>query len=84
MTDKKDDNNAGWTGMAKPVFGINHNPFRSGDSLVDAIAGRDAGLQVIAVNYGYNSKPVESLEANSVIDNFALLPQTIATLNSLR
>ena len=61
-----------------------HRAVMVGDSLIDAIAGRDAGLPIIAVNYGYNSKPVESLEANSVIDNFALLPQTIATLNSLR
>ena len=61
-----------------------HRAVMVGDSLVDAIAGRDAGLPIITVNYGYNSKPVESLEANSVIDNFALLPQAIATLNSLR
>jgi hypothetical protein len=46
MTDKKDDNNAGWTGMAKPVFGINHNPFRSGDSLVDAVRAVLSGKPV--------------------------------------
>ena len=55
-----------------------------GDSWVDAKAGRNAGLPVIAVNYGYSEEPVESLEANSVIDDFALLPQTIIDLNSSR
>ena len=53
-----------------------------GDSRVDAEAGRNAGLPIIAVNYGYNEEPVESLEVDSVIDDFALLPQTITELNS--
>jgi phosphoglycolate phosphatase len=52
-----------------------------GDSWVDAKAGRDAGLPVIAVDYGYNSEPIESLEADDVIGDFALLPQAISKLN---
>ena len=52
-----------------------------GDSWVDAKAGRDADLPVIAVDYGYNSEPIESLEADDVISDFALLPQAISKLN---
>ena len=59
-----------------------HRAVMVGDSWVDAKAGRNAGLPVIAVNYGYNEEPVESLEVDSVIDDFALLPQTITELNS--
>ena len=53
-----------------------------GDSWVDVKAGRNAGLPVIAVNYGYNERPMESLKADRVIDDFALLPQIITELNS--
>jgi len=52
-----------------------------GDSWVDVKAGRDAYLPVIAVDYGYNSEPIESLEADTVIEDFALLPQAISKLN---
>jgi phosphoglycolate phosphatase len=55
-----------------------------GDSWVDAKGGRDAGLPVIAVDYGYNSEPIESLEADNVIGDFALLPQAISKLNPLK
>ena len=51
-----------------------------GDSWVDAQAGRNAGLPVIAVDYGYNSEPVESLKADAVISDFAYLPQAISRL----
>jgi phosphoglycolate phosphatase len=61
-----------------------HRAVMVGDSWVDAKAGRNASLPVIAVNYGYSEEPVESLEADSVIDDFALLPQTIIDLNSSR
>ena len=49
-----------------------------GDSWVDAKAGRNAGLPFIAVDYGYNSEPIESLKADVVISDFALLPQAIS------
>ena len=61
-----------------------HRAVMVGDSLVDTKAGHGAGLPVIAVNYGYSSEPAESFGANSVIEDFALLPQAIAMLNSLQ
>ena len=63
-----------------------HRAVMVGDSWVDAKAGRNANLPVIAVNYGYNlpPTPMESLEADSLIDDFALLPQTITELNFSR
>lgn len=51
-----------------------------GDSRIDAEAGRNAGLSVIAVAYGYRSEPVESLGADVVIDDFGQLPQAITQL----
>lgn len=61
-----------------------HRAVMVGDSRVDAEAGRNAGLPVIAVEYGYSSEPVESLKADSVIDDFALLPQAIAGLDPVQ
>lgn len=61
-----------------------HRAVMVGDSRIDAEAGRNAGLPVIAVNYGYSSEPVESLEADSVIGDFALLPQAIAGLDPMQ
>jgi len=68
MTDKKDDNNAGWTGMAKPVFGINHNPFRSGDSLVDAVRAVLSGKPVTQEQKAELEKqnPVDALKKEEV------------------
>ena len=50
-----------------------------GDSWVDVEAARNAGLPVIAVNYGYND-PAESLNADAVIEDMALLPEAIKNL----
>jgi len=61
-----------------------HRAVMVGDSLVDTKAGHNAGLPVIAVNYGYSSEPQESFGATSMIEDFALLPQAIAMLNSLQ
>jgi phosphoglycolate phosphatase len=57
-----------------------HSAVMVGDSWVDAKAGRDAGLPVVAVDYGYNNEPIESLQADAVISDFALLPQAISML----
>ena len=51
-----------------------------GDSWVDIKAARNSGLPVIAVNYGYNNEPVESLNADTVIEDMALLPEAIKNL----
>ena len=56
------------------------NAVMVGDSWVDVKAARNAGLPVIAVNYGYNSDPVESLNADTVIEDMALLPEAIKKL----
>ena len=55
-----------------------------GDSRVDAEAGRNAGLPVIVVTYGYRSEPVESLDADSMIDDFGQLPQAITQLRPMQ
>ena len=60
--------------------GASRRQIMVGDSRVDAEAGRNAGLPVIAVNYGYSSEPVESLEADCLIDDFGQLPQAITQL----
>ena len=59
-----------------------HRAVMGGDSWVDVKAGHNAGLPVIAVNYGYSERPMESLNADRVIDDFALLPQRITELNA--
>jgi len=61
---------------------VNHSVM-VGDSSVDSEAGRNAGLPFIAVDYGYG-EPVESLKADFVISDFALLPKTITKLSTLK
>ena len=46
MTDKKDLTDDNMTGMPKPSFDINKNPFRDGDSLVDAVRAVLSGQPV--------------------------------------
>ena len=46
MTDKKDLTDDNMTGMPKPNFDINKNPFRDGDSLVDAVRAVLSGQPV--------------------------------------
>ena len=46
MTDKKDLTDDNMTGMPKPDFDINKNPFRDGDSLVDAVRAVLSGQPV--------------------------------------
>ena len=45
-----------------------------GDSETDVAAGKDAGLPVVAVTYGYARVPAEGLGADVLIDDFAALP----------
>ena len=46
MKNKKDLTDENMTGMPKPDFDINHNPFRDGDSLVDAVRAVLSGQPV--------------------------------------
>ena len=46
MKNKKDLTDDNMTGMPKPDFDINHNPFRDGDSLVDAVRAVLSGQPV--------------------------------------
>lgn len=51
-----------------------------GDSSTDAETGRNAGIPVILVTYGYSREPVETLGADRVIARFAELPDALADL----
>ena len=58
------------------------NAVMVGDSWVDVKAARNSGLPVIAVNYGYNNDPVESLNADTFIEDMGLLPEAIKKLQA--
>lgn len=51
-----------------------------GDGPNDLLAGRNAGLPVVLVSYGYSKTPVETLGADAVIDRFSELPGTLSGL----
>lgn len=51
-----------------------------GDSPVDVAAGRNAGVKVIAVSFGYPLGPLEDLGADTLIDDFAELEGAIERL----
>jgi phosphoglycolate phosphatase len=51
-----------------------------GDSDTDVAAARNAGLPVVAVEFGYARGPVAELGADAVISGFAELPSVIARL----
>ena len=48
-----------------------------GDSPTDLAAGRNAGLPVILVSYGYSRTPVTQLAPDHLIDNFSDLPELL-------
>jgi phosphoglycolate phosphatase-like HAD superfamily hydrolase len=48
------------------------NVLMVGDTVNDVIAAHDAGLSVVAVNYGY-SNPHELQSETTIIDNFGKL-----------
>ena len=52
-----------------------------GDSETDVAAGKDAGLPVVAVSYGYAHVPIAELGVDAVIDSFAALPDTLDSLH---
>jgi len=51
-----------------------------GDSETDVAAGKNAGLPVIAVTYGYAHVPVTELGADVLIDRFSDLPDALDAL----
>ena len=53
-----------------------------GDSETDMAAGRDAGLPVIAVTYGYAHGDPNHLDADIRIDQFIDLPDALCRLSS--
>ena len=58
------------------------NAVMVGDSWVDVKAARNAEIPVVAVSYGYNSDPDESLNADIEIKDMALLPEAIKNIKS--
>lgn len=53
-----------------------------GDSITDVRAARDAGVAVVAVDWGYARMPVADLGADRLISSFAELPAVIRELLS--
>lgn len=51
-----------------------------GDSIYDVMAAKAAGIPAIAVSFGFTHGPVESLDADAVIDHFDELIPTLERL----
>ena len=51
-----------------------------GDSEADMAAGRDAGIPIIAVAYGYRHCAAEDLDSDVLIENFSDLPDALSRL----
>ncbi len=51
-----------------------------GDSITDIAMGKEAGIPVIAVDYGYTETPVAELGADRVIGDLAELPSAVFEL----
>ena len=52
-----------------------------GDTITDISAAKDAGIPVIAVDFGYSDVPVESLHPDIVISHFDQLVEAINRIN---
>ena len=50
-----------------------------GDTSIDIQTAKTAGIPSIAVSFGYNDKPVETLGAQVVIDHFDEMPTALET-----
>lgn len=57
-----------------------HRAVMVGDSVTDIAAARNAGLPVVAVDFGYTDTPVAELGPDRVISHFAELPAAVAAL----
>jgi len=51
-----------------------------GDSSVDVACARAAAVPIVALRHGYSEKPVDTLGADYVIDDFATLPGLVAEI----
>ena len=51
-----------------------------GDSVMDLLSARGAGVPVVLVSFGYTETPVEDLRADALIDRFADLPDAARKL----
>jgi|SRR5262245_52853584 len=51
-----------------------------GDSITDITAARNAGIPVIAVDFGYSEIPVAQLKPDRVVNHFADLPEAVFAL----
>jgi phosphoglycolate phosphatase len=49
-----------------------------GDTMIDVAAARAAHIPVIVMSYGYSPVAAGDLGADAVLDDFAMLPETIA------
>lgn len=54
-----------------------------GDSIYDTLAARNAGIPSVAVSFGFLMQPVEELEADAVIDDYAELIPTLERLSAI-
>ena len=53
-----------------------------GDSAIDVLAARAAGLPVVIVSFGYSRQPPRELGADAVVERFDELPAVVAELRS--
>jgi phosphoglycolate phosphatase len=53
-----------------------------GDSLTDIRTARDAGVPVIAVDFGYSEKPVADYAPDRIIGHFSQLPAAVTEFSS--
>ena len=51
-----------------------------GDSETDLQAGRNAGAPVILARFGYSDVPIETLNADRLVNNFSEIPEAVASL----
>jgi phosphoglycolate phosphatase len=53
-----------------------------GDSVTDIRTARAAGVPIVAVNFGYNERPIAEFGPDRVITHFSDLPASVAAISS--
>jgi phosphoglycolate phosphatase len=53
-----------------------------GDSITDIRTARAAGVPIVAVDFGYNERPIAEFDPDRVISHFAELPASVAAISS--
>lgn len=66
----------------KRVGGIPSSSVMIGDSIVDATTARAAQIPIILVRFGFSVEPVDTLEADAIIDHFDEAWQVLERLAS--